>query len=342
MEYGAIDLHMRRSEIRIEDEDGRVVVARRIDTTREQFEQVFAGRPRLRILIESATESEWVAQCLERVGHEVIVVDPNYLPMYGQRNRRVKTDKRDVAALTAACRTGTYRPASRVSAAQRGRRQELRVRRHLVQIRTRTISLIRALLRQEGLRLPRGTSETVSARLDRVTLSAALQTAVAPLRELLTQLQTTLDTVEEQVEAAAIDDATAQRLMTAPGVGPIVALTYLAVLATPTRFGGDARRASAFLGLVPSEDSSSERHHKGRITKTGPPELRSLLIQASWAIWRGRTADGAALRTWAHTLAARRGRRIAIVALARRLSRIVFAMWRDGTEFQSHTRAIAA
>ena len=183
MEYGAIDLHMRRSEIQIEDEQGQVTLARRIDTRRDEFERVFRDRPRMRMLLESATESEWVAQCLERIGHEVIVVDPNYLPMYGQRNRRVKTDKRDVAALTAACRTGTYRPASRVSAAQRGRRQELRVRRHLVQIRTRTISLIRALLRQEGLRLPRGTSETVSARLDRVTVSAALQTAVAPLRE---------------------------------------------------------------------------------------------------------------------------------------------------------------
>ena len=342
MEYGAIDLHMRRSEIRIEDGDGRVILGRRIDTTRAQLEQVFGGRPRTRILIESATESEWVALCLEGLGHEVIVADPNYLPMYGQRNRRVKTDKRDVAALTAACRTGTYRAASRVSAAQRARRQELRVRRHLVQVRTRTISLIRALLRQEGLRLPRGTSDAVNARLDRMTLPAALPTILTPLREVLTQLQTTLDAVEDRVEVTAIHDATAQRLMTAPGVGPIVALTYLAVLDTPSRFGGDARRASAFLGLVPSEDSSSERHHKGRITKTGPPELRSLLIQASWVIWRGRTADGAALRTWAQRVAARRGRRIAIVALARRLSRILFAMWRDGTEFHRRAQTIAA
>src|SRR5207247_2413936 len=132
MEYGAIDLHMRRSEIRIEREDGRVVLARRIETTRGQLEQVWGGRARVRILIESATESEWVAQYLEGLGHEVVVADPNYAPMYGQRNRRIKTDKRDVAALTAACRTGTYRPASRVSAAQRARRQELRVRRHLV------------------------------------------------------------------------------------------------------------------------------------------------------------------------------------------------------------------
>jgi len=342
MEYGAIDLHMRRSEIRIETEDGMLVLARRIDTTRHAFEQVYGGRPRMRILLESSTESEWVAQCLEALGHEVIVADPNYLPMYGQRSRRVKTDKRDVAALTTACRQGTYRRASRVSAAQRTRRQELRVRRHLVQVRTRTISLIRSLVRQDGLRVPRGASEGMVARLDRMSLPPALQAVIAPLKEVTTQIQTTLDRMEERIEQISETDVAAQRLMTAPGVGPIVALTYLAVLDTPDRFGGDARRASAFLGLVPSEDSSAERQHKGRITKTGPPELRSLLIQASWVIWRGRSADGAALRTWAHALAARRGRRIAIVALARRLSRILFAMWRDETDFTRRAQTAVA
>jgi transposase len=342
MEYGAIDLHMRRSEIRIEDEQGQVMLARRIDTRREEFERVFRDRARMRILLESATESEWVAQCLEGLGHEVIVADPNYAPMYGQRYRRIKTDKRDVAALCAACRTGTYRSASRVSAAQRARRQELRVRRHLIQMRTRSISLIRALIRQEGLRLPRGSSEAIVARVDQVLLAPALTRALAPVREVLITLQRTLEAIEDRIETLASHDVTAQRLMTAPGVGPIVALTYVAVLDTPARFGGDARRASAFLGLVPSEDSSAERRHKGGITKTGPPELRSLLIQASWGIWRGRTPAGVALRTWAHALAARRGRRVAIVALARRVSRILFAMWRDETTFAYRPPAIAA
>ena len=128
---------------------------------------------------------------------------------------------------------------------------------------------------------------------------------------------------DAEVATRAAADPVAQHLMTAPGVGPVVALTFQAVLDDPARFGGQAARASAFVGLVPSEDSSAERRHKGHITKTGPSELRSLLVQASWVLWRGRTAEGAALRTWAHALAARRGRRIAIVALARRLSRIL-------------------
>ena len=342
MEYGAIDLHMRRSEIRIANEQGTVVFADRVDTTRQAFERVFARRPRMRILIESATESEWVAQCLEGQGHEVIVADPNYAAMYGHRNRRVKTDQRDVAALTTACRLGIYRPAARVSAAQRRRRQELRVRRHLVEVRTRTISLLRTLVRQEGLRIPRGASERLLARLDRVDVPEPLAVVLGPLQTVLRQVQTTLDEIEERIERLASTDDTAQRLMTAPGVGPIVALTFAAVMDTPTRFGGDARRGTAFLGLVPREASSGERRRKGHITKAGPSEVRSVLVQVAWVIWRGRSAEGAALRAWAHAVAARRGRRIAIVGLARRLARILFAMWRDQTAFQSRPHAAAA
>ena len=77
MEYGAIDLHLRRSQIRIIDEHESVVLDRRIDTDRAAFAQIFAGRARMRILIESSTESEWVAQHLEGLGHEVVVGDPN-------------------------------------------------------------------------------------------------------------------------------------------------------------------------------------------------------------------------------------------------------------------------
>jgi transposase len=160
----------------------------------------------------------------------------------------------------------------------------------------------------------------------------------------IAELNARLTDAETQVDTRASADPVAQRLMTAPGVGPVVALGFRAVLDDPHRFGGEARRASAFVGLVPAEDSSGERQHKGHITKTGPTELRALLVQASWVIWRGKTANGAALRTWAHALAARRGRRIAIVALARRLTRILFAMWRDGTDFtaRSPRTAVAA
>lgn len=342
MEYGAIDLHLRRSQIRILDEAEQVVLDRRVDTTREALTGVFGGRPRMRVLVESSTESEWVAQHLEGLGHEVLVADPNYLPMYGSRSRNVKTDKRDVAALALACRRGIYRAAHRASAAARTLRQTLRVRRQLVQMRSGLINLLRAVLRQEGMRLPTGSAERVLQRLDRLPVPAGVTAVLAPIRELLEQLTTTLTRADETVEARATQDPTAQRLMTAPGVGPVLALTFQAVMDDPARFGGAAARASAFVGLVPREDSSAERQHKGHITKCGPGDLRALLVQSSWVIWRGRSAAGAALRTWAHTLAARRGRRIAVVALARRLTRILYAMWRDRTDFTPPRRAAVA
>lgn len=98
--------------------DGTVVFERRIVTRAEQFASGFGGRARMRILLEASTESEWVATCLEELGHEVIVADPNFAAMYGTRTRRITTDRRDVAALADANRSGVYRPAYRVSPAQ--------------------------------------------------------------------------------------------------------------------------------------------------------------------------------------------------------------------------------
>ena len=339
MEYGAIDLHKRRSQIRIVSEDGAVVLERRIETTRAALSAVFAERGPLQVLIESSTESEWVAQALEAAGHTVIVADPNYAAMYGTRSRKVKTDKRDAAALAAACRTGTYRPAHRASASARALRQVLRVRRQLVRQRTGLINLLRALLRQEGIGLPSGSAERVLPRLAAVALPAALDATLAPVRAILGELTRTLTTLDAQLHARAVRDPVTQRLLSAPGVGPVVALTFQAVLDTPARVGGDAARASAFLGLVPQEYSSGESHRKGAITKTGPGDARTLLVQAGWVIWRGKRGPGTALRTWAHALAARRGRQVAIVALARRLSRILLALWRDGTTFREPAAA---
>src|SRR4029453_14583269 len=117
MEYGAIDLHKKESHIRIVTMTGEII-DQRIATTRERFTHVFWGRPRMRILVEASTESEWVALHLEQLGHEVIVADPNYGLMYGNRGRRGKTDHRDVVTLAEACQHGTYRRAHRRSARQ--------------------------------------------------------------------------------------------------------------------------------------------------------------------------------------------------------------------------------
>jgi transposase len=331
MEYGAIDLHTKESEIRIVDGAGAVVYARRIATTRTRLTDVFGARAPLRILLESGTGSEWVAQHLEGLGHEVVVADPNYTPMYGYRTRRIKTDRRDVAALAEANRLGVYRAAHRVSARQREVRRRLRVRDQLVHVRRQAINLLRAHLRSEGVRVPTGAAETFAARFRASEASAAVRDAMAPLLELLAALAPLLDRAEHWARQAAKADPVTRRLMTAPGVGPVVALAFQATVDDVGRFATPGT-VTAYLGLVPREDSSGERQRKGAITKAGPRRMRMLLVQSAWHLWRS-PAGSATLYAWARRVGDRRGRRIAVVALARRLARILWAMWRDGRDF---------
>jgi transposase len=342
MEYGAIDLHTKDSQVRIVTADGTVVVERRISTRADQFAAMFGARDRMRVLFESSTESEWVATRLEELGHEVIVADPNFAAMYGSRTRRIKTDRRDVAALAEANRTEIYRPAHRVSPASRAIRQRLLVRDQLVRVRTQVINLLRSQVRATGRRIPTGAAETFSRRVAALDLPAPIREALRPLTDLLEGLATPLREADAWARQAATADPVARRLMTAPGVGPVTALSYRATLDHIDRFP-DAGRATAYLGLVPREDSSAERRHRGSITKAGPGRPRALLVQASWHIWRSGRGGAAALHAWVHRVAARRGRRIALVALARRLARCLYAMWRDGRDFDgTRVRLIAA
>ena len=112
MENIGIDVHKNQSQICILT-DNAELIEKRIRTDRARFAAVLGVRPPARILIEASTESEWVARCLEAQGHEVIVADPNYAPMYAQRSRRIKTDRRDARALAEACRIKAYRKAHR-------------------------------------------------------------------------------------------------------------------------------------------------------------------------------------------------------------------------------------
>jgi transposase len=139
MDHIGIDVHKKESQICMLA-DGGELIEQRIRTEPERFAAVFGKRPRARILIEASTDSEWVARCLEGLGHEVIVADPNFAPMYATRTRKVKTDRRDARALADANLLGAYRPAHRLSDPQRHVRGRLGVRDALVRTRTRYIA----------------------------------------------------------------------------------------------------------------------------------------------------------------------------------------------------------
>ena len=331
MEYGAIDLHKKESQIRILTEDGEIV-DRRIATTRERLTAVFWGRPRMRILLEAATESEWVAQHLETLGHEVIVADPNFTAMYGHRSRRIKTDRRDVAALAEACQRGVYRVAHRRSAVRRTVQAQLNIRRELTEARTRAISLTRAIVRGGGFRIRSGSTGSFLTRVAALDLPPSMTDTLAPLRRVIELLNTELTRADETFATHVVEDPVVRRLTTLPGIGPITASAYVAALDDAARFGGAAQVAS-YLGLVPREYSSGEQHRRGHVLRSAHPYVQALLVQAAWRIVRVKDPRTAALRSWADAIARRRGKKIAMVALARRLARMLFAMWRDEVAF---------
>ncbi len=331
MEHIGIDVHKRQSQIcRLTAEGCRI--ERRIATTPGALAAALGERAPATLLIEASTESEWVARCLEQLGHTVIVADPNFAPMYATRNRAVKTDRRDARALADACRLGAYRPAHRLSDAQRAVRARLTVRDALVRTRTRAIAVIRALLRQHGWRVPSGSAETFIARVRSLPLPGRRLSEIAPLLAVILPVNAQLAYADGAIAQLTRPDPRVQLLQTMPFIGPVTAAAFVAALDDAARFH-HAHQVEAYLGLVPRERSSGDTQHRGRITKAGNVRVRWLLVQAALSIRRARNPRTAPLAAWATRLAARRGKKIATVALARRLAGILYAMLRDGTPY---------
>jgi transposase len=227
------------------------------------------------VLIEASTESEWVARCIESLGHEVVVADPNYAPMYGHgHHRRQKTDRRDALALAEACRIGAYRKTHRSSDRSRDLRARLAVRDALVRTRVRFISLIRALLRREGLRVASGTAEHFPKRVATIALPAHVHQQVHPLLTVMEQVTEELRELDHALSSIAKEDEVAARLCSVPSIGPVTAIAFATTVDDPHRFQ-TAHQLQSYLGLVPRERSSGEKVRKGRITKTGSRRERT-------------------------------------------------------------------
>ena len=198
------------------------------------------------------------------------------------------------------------------------------------------MAVIKTLVRRDGLRLGAGDPERTARRfavLDATgAVSARLHAEVAPLLAVLEPLNAQIADADRRLTALAAADPRVRRLMTAPGVGPVTATAFVATLDDVARFR-DAHQVMSYLGLVPSERSSGERQHRGHITKAGSPRVHWLLVEAAWRVLRIRGADTAPLRAWAERIRARRGTRVAVVALARRLAGILYVLWRDDADY---------
>jgi transposase len=341
-----MDLAKENSQLCIQTQLG-VILEKRIRTDRATLEQVFGGRAPMQVLMEAGTESEWVAQCLESLGHKVIVADPNFAPMYATRNRKIKTDKRDAQALLDALRAGTYRIAHRRSEGQRDIRVQLLIRDHLVRARTKSINVSRAVLRQYGVRVPAGEAESFVERAERLlTVDAVgmqVKEAVWHLLQQQRELNEKIAQMDKQMEQESRQQEPVQRLMTAPGVGVVTALAMVALVDQAERFD-NAKQIRSYVGLVPGEYSSGEGQRRTGITKTGDGMVRRLLVQCAHTLMHTKGQEAQELRNWARRLKDKSGKKIATVALARKLAGILWAMLRDGTRFgqRSNQPAVAA
>jgi transposase len=209
----------------------------------------------------------------------------------------------------------------------------LLVRDAVVRTRTRYISLIRALLRQHGYRVPSGSAEGFIQRVQGLPLPGRLLSVVAPLLAVMGQLNRQLTYSDERIEHLAVQDPRVPRLRSVPGVGPVTAAAFIAAIDDAQRFH-HAHHLEAYLGLVPREYSSGDTQRRGAITKAGHSHTRWLLIQVAVSILRRRPPQAEDLWTWALRIAARRGKQVAAVALARRLAGILYALLRDGSVFE--------
>ena len=193
------------------------------------------------------------------------------------------------------------------------------------------VNTVRGWLRAEGRRPRSGELSTFAARVRALFAETTLPTYVERQLRVLESLNEEIADADRELATTAKADSVARWLMRVPGVGPSTAVRFVAALDDISRFKG-AHMVESYLGLVPGEDSSAERKRRTSITKAGPTALRWCLVQAAWAARRTRRKDP--MHRWVDEVEKRRGKRVAVLALARKLAGILFAIWRNGTVYE--------
>ena len=163
MDHIGIDVHKVNTQVCVHRADGTLHEFR-MPTRHDRLTETFGQMTPTKVLLEASTESEWVARCIEAVGHEVIVADPGFAPMYATRQRKVKTDRRDARCLAEACKLGAYRHAHRTSDESRHLRDLVIARKLQVRTRTKLSVTVRSMLRRQGVRTRSGGAPTFRKR----------------------------------------------------------------------------------------------------------------------------------------------------------------------------------
>jgi len=338
----AVDLAKSVFEIAVSQRPGKVAERHRL--SRSRFLAFFVQRPPATVLMESCGSAHHWAREIEALGHQVLLLPPHRTRPYVTGN---KTDRADAKGLLEAHRNEQIRPVPIKSTQQQALAGLHRLRSAWTAARTARINTVRGLLREFGITIPAGARQVVP-HLQRLLvdsdsdLPAALRPALEDAGREIIDLEGRLRSVERQLRALGRQMPLVRRLRTIPGIGPITATALVALVGDVQRFPS-GRHFSAYLGLTPREHSSGPRRKLGAISKRGDVYLRMLLTHGARAVLRSaklREHPGR-LRAWALAVESRRGHNKAAIALANKMARVVWAVWRRDVEFSDEVAPAA-
>ena len=294
----------------------------------EKFYRRLGGqRASVRVGMEASGHARWFERLLGELQFELWI--GNAAEIHAKRVRKQKTDRQDARLLLRLLLEDRFPRIWVPSWENRDLRQLLWHRHRMVQARTRILNQLQAVALNEGLRYrKRLWREAGRKQLEAFALAPWSSRRRHDLLELLDRLDPTIAELTQAIEQEAEKHPEAKRLMTHPGVGPLTALAFVLILGTAERFPS-GKPVASYLGLVPTEESSGNRRRLGHISKQGNCLLRFLLVEAAQATVRG---DPEWRSRFFH-LAMRRGRKIAKVAMARRLAVRMYWMWRKGWDY---------
>jgi transposase len=335
----ALDLGARKTTY-CEVTDGQVVHRATVVAVETLKSLLGPEQPRATVAIEACREAWHVYDLLTSWDNEVVLVDTTRSKQLGIGQHGRKTDRIDAETLAMALERGAIPAAHVLSPHRRELRRWLGVRRALVESRARAVITMRGLARERGVRLPGCATDHFLTNVRKKLLDDNTRALLEPLLKLLATIDAEIVVVEGQLARLCATEPIVSLLVTAPGVGPIVASSFVSVVDEAKRFRS-AHHVQSYVGLVPTEHSSGGNRRLGGISKKGNGYLRALLVQAAWTVLR--TADhNDPLRLWAKAVSERRGTKVAVVALARRLVGILWAMWRNGTVYDTSLLAVAS
>ena len=332
--YAAIDVSLEWSSICVVDAAGQIVREAKVRSEREALVGFFAesGLTFARIGLEAGPLSQWLYAGLVEAGLPAILIETRHVKA-ALKAMTVKTDRNDARGMAQLMRMGWFRPVHAKAPMVQEIRALLTARKLLVAKLRDVESSIRGILRGFGLKVGAVSKGKFEARIRELVAGQAMLERVAePLLRARAALRTEYATLHRDLLRTVREDAVCGRLMTVPGVGAVVAMTFRSAIDQPERFA-KSKAVGAHFGLTPKKYQSGEIDRTGRISKVGDAMVRTALFEAA-NVMLTRAVRFSTLKAWALGGAGRHGMKKAKVALARKLAVVMHRMWVDGTIFR--------